>query len=450
MSGPKISVYSLTGWARSVVFGQIRCEQQAVACADQISSLLKECSSYGPGIDGVLSRLRMLQNRTGEGSERIESIEALCRSAEDEIEQYRKDLQMHQPHISPKYSISDEAYEEKKQMLAYIKALRDKVIRLRNELDEATYEKQEDKANITQAIQDSIADDLIGVFSFEIPEEEPETSFDDRKRALTNELMTLASKDYPREIISEIRSALNSLANITDPAYLSSFDAVTVKALFKDIEAFSAEQDRLEEEFNELYARYKVLCQMSGAESEAFEYSESAIELITSRINTLEQDVYRQQEQAYISDCVDEVMKEMGYELIGSREVKKRSGKRFKNELFTFNEGTAVNVTYSPDGQIAMELGGLSREDRIPTNEESAVLTEDMETFCGEFAEFERRMLAKGIALGNRIALSPPSAEYATIINLNDYDIDESVQVSEVAASTKKKKTAQKKYMQEG
>lgn len=447
MSGPKISVYSLTGWARSVVFGQIHCEQQAVACADQISSLLKECSSYEPEINCVLSRLRMLQNRTGEGSEKIESIEALCQRAENEIERYRKDLQMHRPHISPKYSISEEAYEEKKQMLDYIKSFRDRVIMLRNELDEAAYEKQE---NITQAIQDSIADDLAGVYSFEIPEEEPETGFDDRKRALTNELMTLASQDYPREIISKIRSALEHLANITDSAYLSSFDAVTVKALFKDIEAFSAEQDRLEKEFNELHARYKVLCQMAGVESEEFAFSESATELITSRINTLEQDVYKQQEQAYISDCVDEVLQEMGYELIGSREVKKRSGKRFKNELFTFNEGTAVNVTYSPDGQIAMELGGLSREDRIPTNEESSVLTEDMETFCGEFAEFERRMLAKGIALGNRIAISPPSAEYATIINLNDYNIDERVQVSEIAASTKKKKTAQKKYMQEG
>ena len=143
-------------------------------------------------------------------------------------------------------------------------------------------------------------------------------------------------------------------------------------------------------------------------------------------------------------------MTEMGYELIGSREVKKRSGKRFKNELFTFNEGTAVNVTYSPDGQIAMELGGLSREDRIPTAEESSVLTADMESFCGEFAEFERRMREKGIDLGRRIALSPPSADYATIINLNDYEIDESIQVSEIAVSTKKKKAAQKKYMQEG
>ena len=155
----------------------------------------------------------------------------------------------------------------------------------------------------------------------------------------------------------------------------------------------------------------------------------------------------RQQEQAYISDCVDEVMADMGYDLIGSREVRKKSGKRFRNELFTFNEGTAVNVTFSPDGQISMELGGLSREDRIPTSEETEILTHDMESFCGEFAEFERRMLAKGVVVGQRIALSPPTAEYAAIINVEDYDISESTQISVMNASEKRRKQSEKKAM---
>ena len=126
----------------------------------------------------------------------------------------------------------------------------------------------------------------------------------------------------------------------------------------------------------------------------------------------------------------------MGYDdLIGSRKVRKKSGKCFRNELFTFNEGTAVNVTFSPDGQISMELGGLSREDRIPTADETEILTRDMESFCGEFVEFERRMLAKGIVVGSRIALSPPSAEYAAIINVNDYDVAESTQISVMNAT---------------
>ena len=47
MSGPKISVYSLTGWARKVVDGQIQCEQRGLVCGEQIKSLLSACSGMG-------------------------------------------------------------------------------------------------------------------------------------------------------------------------------------------------------------------------------------------------------------------------------------------------------------------------------------------------------------------------------------------------------------------
>lgn len=73
-----------------------------------------------------------------------------------------------------------------------------------------------------------------------------------------------------------------------------------------------------------------------------------------------------------------------------------------------------------------------------------------MENFCGEFAEFERRMLAKGIVVGNRIALSPPTAEYAAIINVNDYDVAESTQVSVMNATEKRRKQTEKKVMRRG
>ena len=140
-------------------------------------------------------------------------------------------------------------------------------------------------------------------------------------------------------------------------------------------------------------------------------------------------------------------MADMGYDLIGTRKVQKKSGKHYRNELFTFNEGTAVNVTFAPDGQISMELGGLAREDRIPTAEETEVLTRDMESFCDEFDEFERRMLEKGVVVGNRIALSPPAAEYAGIINVNDYEIDASTQISVMDAKEKRRRQAEKKVM---
>ena len=46
MSGPKISVYELSGWGKKIVFGQMRCEQQSVLCAQQIQELIHQTLSY--------------------------------------------------------------------------------------------------------------------------------------------------------------------------------------------------------------------------------------------------------------------------------------------------------------------------------------------------------------------------------------------------------------------
>jgi hypothetical protein len=135
-------------------------------------------------------------------------------------------------------------------------------------------------------------------------------------------------------------------------------------------------------------------------------------------------------------------MQEMGYTVVGNRDVVKRNGKRFRNELYLFDEGTAVNVTYSSDGQITMELGGIGLEDRLPTAAESASLSSDMRTFCDDYSEIERRLRKKGI-ITKRISILPPDEQYAQIINVADYNM--SVNVSEYEAKGSKKHTRETK-----
>jgi len=64
-----------------------------------------------------------------------------------------------------------------------------------------------------------------------------------------------------------------------------------------------------------------------------------------------------------------------------------------------------------------------------------------MEQFCGDFKEIEKRLLAKGVVLADRISLLPPSAEYAQIINTTDYNMAEKV---EKLQTKKQRKTATK------
>ena len=77
MSGPKISVYSLNGWAREVVMGQMRCEQEALVCAEQIRTMLKNVSGAKSDIERSIAMLELLQKKNGEPIKTIAEIQAL-------------------------------------------------------------------------------------------------------------------------------------------------------------------------------------------------------------------------------------------------------------------------------------------------------------------------------------------------------------------------------------
>ena len=482
MSGPKISVYSLTGRARTIVIGQMRCEQQSLACFARTQETIRSLQSFSGSFDQQIRNIQLLMKRTSEGAEQIEMLQSLQKEIKAEAAEIKKEVVAHTPHISSKYRITEAAYAEKQAELKRLQALQKRAEKLKAKLDAAFTQDQKntskiqasiiqglsdpdagkpsepdlsflqrDNAHNIQKIQASIVDDLSGVYSFDFDDETPDTSFQDKKDAIRKELSELLKDTtLPEGIVEEIKQAILGLQKIETLQYLTTFDSVTVMGIFRKIDAYKHEEEQKKAEYLELVARYEALCSMAGEEAKNLPYSKSAVETIVAEVERLELILVRQQEQAYISDCVDEVMADMGYDLIGSREVRKKSGKHFRNELFTFNEGTAVNVTFSPDGQIAMELGGLAREDRVPTSEETEILTRDMETFCGEFEEFERRMLAKGIEVGKRIALSPPTAEYAAIINVNDYEVAESTQVSVMNAAEKRRKQIEKKAMRRG
>ena len=482
MSGPKISVYTLTGRAKAIVNGQMRCEQQSRACYAQTQDLLRSIQALTASFERQEKNIQLLMKRTSQGAEQIERLRETQEKIRTEAAILSSELVAQAPHTSGKYRITEEAYAEKREELKRLQALKKKAEQLKSKLDSAFGQDQKNQSRIQasilqdmsltepqgpeddglgflkrdndqniQRIQESILEDLSGIYSFVQEDESTTNSFQDKKDAVRKKLSELLKDtSLSAELRSEIKQAIFSLQRIENEQYLTTFDAVTVMGLFRKIDAFKHEEEQKQVEYSELVDRYEALCAMAGEEPDHWPYSETAISMINSEIERLESLLIHQQEQAYICECVDEVMSEMGYDLIGSREVRKKSGKHFRNELFTFNEGTAVSVTFSSDGQISMELGGLSRDDRVPTSEETEILTRDMESFCGEFAKFERRLLEKGVVIGKRIALSPPTADYAAIINVNDYNVAESTQISVMNAAEKRRKRTEKKTMRSG
>ncbi|MBQ6582690.1 MAG: hypothetical protein IJH77_02555 [Mogibacterium sp.] len=409
MSGPKITVYSLTGEAKRIVLGQIRCMRASAACAGQIRELMEELKEAAPEVENALGLLELAQKRNGGQEEARGRARELLRRVTEARRAAAAELPAHLPEAPSldvtRYRIEETALAEKERELQRLQELRDQLRELREAVREsltAGLVQQE----IVAEVRESIARDIRGAVSFDPADlaAEEEAALRERKRELADRLAALRDPELPPELTAEIRVAEEHLSRISQPDFVTSFQNVTVSPLERRAEAWRKEQVRKPE----------------GPTDE-------------------EAAVLRAVEQSYIAECVDEVMAEMGYELIGRREVRKRSGRRFRNELYEFREGTAVNVTYAEDGQIAMELGGIAREDRVPSQEETAVLTREMEAFCGEFAEFERRMLARGIIVGSRVALTPPDAAYASIINVNDYETEDGWQITEIRGRRKKK-----------
>ena len=229
---------------------------------------------------------------------------------------------------------------------------------------------------------------------------------------------------------------------ITDEDFRKNFYAMTVLPFAKECRAYDDAYRKFGAEYRRKLCIYEENAKTLGIPAQPIPFSPEAIRLLDARIAETEAAIHAQEEQAYISRCVDEAMQELGYHVLGSRDVVRRSGKKFHNALYHFDEGTAVNVTYSNDGQITMELGGISAVDRAPTDAECADLVEDMESFCGDFQKIRQHLQQRGI-LVSRVSMLPPEEQYAQIFNVSDYTLQSSV--TEYQVAPKKQHTQENK-----
>lgn len=203
---------------------------------------------------------------------------------------------------------------------------------------------------------------------------------------------------------------------------MDSFFAVEVQPVVKECEEFCNLWEKYGAQYELLLERYEILAKENGkSELSVVPFSAKAIDDITRLIAIEEVEYQQQAEDAYIADSISAVMEEMGYIIRGKREVTRRNGSHYSSSLFQYDQDAAVNVIFSDDGKITMEVGKTDTCDRIPENSESQEIVEKMKSFYNDFAEIERRLAARGVVVQNRISLCPPTVEYAQIINVSDF-----------------------------
>ena len=216
-----------------------------------------------------------------------------------------------------------------------------------------------------------------------------------------------------------LKAAGEQLMHITDYEFACNFAAIELQPLIEQAEKAQAFYLDYGGEYERLSARYEILCKTlkTDSESHVFPFDQKGLDQLSAEISRMEKQRLEAAEREYISDEMTAVMEEMGYDILGSREVIKKSGTKFLNELYDYGNGNAVNITYASDGKITMELGKMDSSDRIPDTSEKAVLVGTMTEFCSRFREIEGRLAEKGILAEKRLSLMPPDEAFAQIIN---------------------------------
>lgn len=430
MSGPKSSTYTLTPEQRRILEEQRRIEAGKVvarATVQRNASALRHLS-MGTDHEAIVAGEAMARlGNDGGYAEKVVELRHVIQETEATTAQVDTDS------LSSLESAAKSTTESLK-----------KAEQLRREIREIIFDcEKKVKADIAASLDNGFSVSFADIRPA-IPNVSDELK---RKRAEIDSRMEVIRRSgiLSDELSAKLEQVRACAASISDEQFLKNYIAITVNPLLERCAAYAQTYQAYHEEYENLHSEYVALCELYHYVAQEVPFSEEAIPFLKKEINRIKTSAAKQAEQEYIQNALDEVMIEMGYSVIGSREVTKRNGTHFRNELYTFSEGTAVNVTYSSDGRIAMELGGLDSTDRTPTPYESNALCEEMEDFCKDFQEIERRLLARGVVLASRISLLPPDSVYAQIINTSDYQMR--IQTQRFTAERHRGKASEKKTM---
>lgn len=424
MSGPKSSRYTLT----AEQLRQLREEQE------RLQKQLEEKARKERECKEALSYLASVKSKATMHTERLQV-------AENRLSGNETDLTALREHYRSVYSLIDQINltcsakpDASHSALMSSKQTAEKLLNMLVPAEEGLAA-ETDKAVLTQRIRgDSAISDGMKI-SFEnvgLVESTEDPVFSQT----IDMLEQLLNTEISQQLANEVRNAIKQAKEIESVSAMQNFSSITAEPICRKCRNYLVFASQNKTLYESLLDRYAALCSQVGIQPAQFELSEAGIAELKSNIADLERQLSEDAQRAYISRSVDEVMAEMGYEVIGRRHVRKKSGKEFSSRLLTYEDGTVINVTESSGGQITMEVGGADSRDRLPDANERVALRKTMESFCKDFSEIEQRLAARGVVLNNRLSMMPPDEAYAQIINLSDYELDKEYNVASSKRTT--------------
>ncbi len=411
MSGPKVTVYSLTEEELAALQEQYLQEQreqlrkqELLAHWNELMEELVETKYQLTEIgEGIVDGKEWLNEK-----ELTEKVKASQQKLNKLLKELDDSLILEDNDILEESLLKIKAEQE--QIREEIPGLQDESYRLRKQLERVL-----DK-------------EIAGLFEVRERKEtawQEETCTEFMEKSVAKLLELQANSCLPPSCRKAVDQAISRMKMANSNHQLKSFCTIELPKVIKSCVTFLDDWESYGKEYQKLCLEYRLAKERNGEHDsiEMVAFGREAIPKLKLLIHEEEEKALEEAQKAYIEQAVGEVMQEMGYEVLGIRDVTKRSGKHFVSRLFSYGEDTAINVTYADDGQISMEMGKTDCVDRIPTDSETNYLENQMLHFCDKFKDMEKRLADKGVLVGKRVALSPPTADYAQIINTQDYKI---------------------------
>lgn len=428
MSGPKSTRYTITPEQRRILAEARERERKTRREWDKLQQYKNELAALKDYLESSKKRVDVFMERFGAGKEEQTYIHICDSLVQIQVVVQEAGLINIQSGLEKLQSINSKMHtvtESAKKAKAFYEGQS-------NEIEE----------KLSTEIEDSISAGMMLRVDEEIVK--PLEHIEAQRIKIDEVLTSVLVLNMSSELRNERIEILNKVQEISNDGFMDNYYAMTVLPFVKKCKRYNEQVEKYGEEFEDLISKYRYYSEYLELPVMQFTFSMDKMETLKQEVKELEKQCEQLEEQRHISESLDEVMRDMGYHVVGSREVIKKSGRKFRNELYQFSERAIVNITYAANGQISMELGGVDICDREPSEAECTALCNEMSEFCGDFQEIEKRLKEKGVVLANRISMLPPVEEYAQIINISDYEMTEQVGNYEVVS---KKQSENKKQV---
>lgn len=303
----------------------------------------------------------------------------------------------------------------------YIKhnELNDFFEKVNKEVTNATSKVSDSKKKILDSISVEI-EKSIAEYTYE--EYQNETKFD--ASDYVDEIINLSTNEkLSASLKRSVLAVLDNLQSIKDIKQLKDYCLGVVGQIIYECENYLSEYEHRYERYEKLYEAYESLCLILHRQPNMIDFSDEAIEYLENENNKLTCEAENLLERQYIATQFNEILKEMGYNLLGQKANSISKDVYYTNRLYSYENGNVASVTFSSSGQISIEIGSVDNVSRQPSKQEAIKQVKSMEKLCEDLPEIEERLAERGILLKQRIAMQPACEEVAQIFNGKDYNI---------------------------